>query len=324
MALLRAPAIDPESDDFAQPIYEDPGSDYYQNDELLPPLRVPLKEGHTGFIEDANGWVHLIKNGREQGGASRTDHVKKSVAAPVMTLDEVKAKYEQRMKQWRNSSFCTAMIRFFEQTLLNAQSLKLDHCACVGIGTFTGEHPHCRSEYGPLDQLAALETLLEILRQKHNISSVIIQDPVMNSLDAAFLESRGFTAVEHPEAQNRLTPTSLLYAPSCEWHVVKEAFEIAYPTIFIGSRLEKYMDCIEFEQEEGVDIEEDQWQETQRKVREQERRTFERAYLPFCDTRSSRDVVLYQNGRKETVYWKDIIEELTSGPLKTTGPRTLA
>ena len=75
--------------------------------------------------------------------------------------------------------------------------------------------------------------------------------------------------VEDPEAQNLLTPNSLLYAPGCEWSVLEQMFELAYPAMYIGSELERYLDCI---RREGSEIPED----IQKKLMERERAKFNR------------------------------------------------
>lgn len=57
---------------------------------------------------------------------------------------------------------------------------------------------------------------------------------MFNDLDAAFVRSRGFIVLEDPEAQNKMTPATLLFAIKYDPHIVEDAFEISYPAIMIG------------------------------------------------------------------------------------------
>ena len=98
----------------------------------------------------------------------------------------------------------------------------------------------------------------------------------MSPLDCDFIRSRGFTVVEDPEAQNLATPTSLVYAPGCDWNAIGEIFEIAYPAIYIGPELEDVASCLSFE---GSDLP----KEEQNKVKEKFCLKCERVYRPFVE-----------------------------------------
>lgn len=47
---------------------------------------------------------------------------------------------------------------------------------------------------------------------KHDIANIFVQEPCMIALDKEFLRSRGIVVLERPEADNRVTRSSLLYA----------------------------------------------------------------------------------------------------------------
>lgn len=101
--------------------------------------------------------------------------------------------------------------------------------------------------------------------------------------------------LDNPDAQNNCTPCSLIFAPSCEWRVMEQVFELAHPAIFIGSQLEHYLDHTHF-----CVVEEWSRQEAEKK----EKLKFERVYKPFFQNRLSLDVATEPNGRTERVYWK--------------------
>ena len=103
--------------------------------------------------------------------------------------------------------------------------------------------------------------------------------------------------MEDPEAQNLVTPNSLVYAPGCEWNVTEKVFELAYPAMYIGSKLEHALDCVSFEgleDSEGV----------KEKLMERERVRYNRVYKPFFTTREAREIVIGPDGSTERMYWK--------------------
>lgn len=89
-------------------------------------------------------------------------------------------------------------------------------------------------------QLAAFETILEILRQRFEIEDVVFQDPAMDELDKTFLGERGYTIVQHPEAQNAMTSTTFLYCPCISWEAVWEFLIVDHPALYYGPKLEDF------------------------------------------------------------------------------------
>lgn len=158
MSVIRAGDVDPEGEEYAEPDYDE--VDYYDRVGILPPLRVSLV-GQTGMVKDANGWVHLIRDGKEQGPPSLCEHAQATVP-PGLTLDDVIQAYEKRAAQWKESPHHAELVGFLRRTVLQVRDLKLDSCVCVGIGTFAGEHPYCPGGRS-MDQLAAVETVLDVL-----------------------------------------------------------------------------------------------------------------------------------------------------------------
>lgn len=125
----------------------------------------------------------------------------------------------------------------------------------------------------------------------------------MNSLDRAFVQSKGFTVLDDPEAQNHATPTTLLFAIGYEWSTIEEVFEIAYPAAFIAGDLHDFINCAQNCYADGTPQEErDRVDQEFRKKQEKE---FDRVFKPFCDMCLSQDVPLPGNeGRVQKIYWR--------------------
>ena len=93
----RAGNINPESEEYSEPIYDDEPPIYYRDHKFGPPLR-PIIGEKIEFVKDANGWIHLIKDNQEQGHSSHSETQTSTVSSEV-TMDTIIAKYEERLHQ---------------------------------------------------------------------------------------------------------------------------------------------------------------------------------------------------------------------------------
>ena len=348
--LLRAAAIETNSIEFHNPCYDD---DLYGVIKVPTPLRPTPLLGETVHVLANNGRVHLLKNGKEQGRPYHAS-IPQSIAPPGLTLDDVTLEYENRTAKWRESQACAQLVRFFQTDILERPGFYVDSCVCVGVGSFTGEHPY----YGDnrsMHQLGMLETILDVLREsrpfytpscarnpcvpsskirgeicrydefllgchtgrKSTVSDVFMQDPVMNSLDISFLQSRGYIVLQNPDAQNCASNASLLFAPNCEWYVIQGCFEIAHPTILVFGEVEDYLKYCGDQAPAGASREqlEEVWER-----QKENRAVYERVYEPFSKMCSSRSFVTNSDGWTETVHWRSVCEEKgkTGRKIKTT------
>ena len=64
----------------------------------------------------------------------------------------------------------------------------------------------------------------------------------MNNLDEAFLFSKGFKVLHHPEAFNMMTPATFLFAPRNECFVISSLLEIASPALYLGTELDQFFE----------------------------------------------------------------------------------
>ncbi|MCJ1403914.1 hypothetical protein MMC11_007137 [Xylographa trunciseda] len=144
-------------------------------------------------------------------------------------------RYKTAKQEW--SEFSPALLRkeTFKAALELMNKVKIDQVICTGIGTFSGFHEQnadCNSYY----QLADLEMFMELLDLNDKVN-VFMQDPSFNELDETFLRSRGFKIIKHPEAFNKMTATTFLYAPGNHDDVAYHALRVAEPALFIGNDL---------------------------------------------------------------------------------------
>lgn len=69
----------------------------------------------------------------------------------------------------------------------------------------------------------------------------------MNSLDEELVRSRGFAVLHHPEALSMTTSTTFLYTPGVPWTVIQGILETASPALYLGDRLDTYLDQVRYE-----------------------------------------------------------------------------
>ena len=162
------------------------------------------------------------------------------------TLDKTNERYKILAHNWETSSCRKELVDWLDGNLLKSDLLNVDQCICTGIGSFTGSHdPNYPADCKrPMYQLAAFQTILEMLKRRFDSQEVYFQDPAFNTLDKEFLQSRGYRIVTSPEAYDRMTASTFLYAPCNEWFVVFKAIEVAHPALFIGNDVPEFAEYI--------------------------------------------------------------------------------
>ncbi|KAL8718786.1 MAG: hypothetical protein Q9225_004118 [Loekoesia sp. 1 TL-2023] len=182
----------------------------------------------TYFTRDLiDGRITLTQNGTE------TDRI--SDSANKTSIKEMKQhmyEYEGKPRKWDTLS-PEQIAADFEEISRNFAHTNIKSCICAGLGSFNTS-PRARL------QLAAFETILEILRQRFEIEDIVFQDPAMDKLDKAFLRERGYTVVQHPEAQNAMTSTTFLYCPCISWEAVWEFLIVDHPALYYGPRFQDF------------------------------------------------------------------------------------
>ena len=88
--------------------------------------------------------------------------------------------------------------------------------------------------------------MLRILRERHHIREIFIQDPEFVKNDKLFLQSHGFTVLEHPAACDKMSTSTFLFAPYLGYHVLTQALQVAFPALYIGNAPQAYLENMVF------------------------------------------------------------------------------
>lgn len=138
--------------------------------------RKPKQQEKRRHWVDEKGWTHVTKGIRQDGqrvGEQPWKTAGGCSPAKVpegMTLQDAVDKYKATRRRFEGSACYTDLVKIFEETLLNVQSLEIKSCVCTGLGSFIANpHRDCPTlEAASLYQLAAFETMLELLRKTNS------------------------------------------------------------------------------------------------------------------------------------------------------------
>ncbi|KAL8897637.1 MAG: hypothetical protein Q9207_007109 [Kuettlingeria erythrocarpa] len=191
-------------------------------------LKLTHQDGVEEYMADnvsKNGIGEMKRNMYEYEG-------KPALWGSVMISPEQReANFHALTDSYQRSEDGGKLVRFIEQRVLGATGLVVGSCIVAGLGSFNSS-PRARL------QLVAFETMLEVLRWKFDIEEVMIQDPAMDQLDEEFVQERGYTILQHPEAQNAVDETTFLFCPCIPWVTIWEFLIVGRPCLFYGPRQE--------------------------------------------------------------------------------------
>ena len=178
---------------------------------------------------------------------------------------EITSQLQKYLHHWQAPKQVLTLEKSLSKTFYqNHSNDTLTHCVCIGIGAF--QHGRSWSTNFPsdiepelaswinsaLEQMAFLVTLLQLLRKRHAIQEVYIQDPDYNEVEVSFLQDHlGFTVLETPNAFDKVTASTFLFAPRVHMAVTAEALERAHPALYIGNDIEVDMRYLR-EEGEGI------------------------------------------------------------------------
>lgn len=97
----------------------------------------------------------------------------------ISKLDDAVTMYEEQAEEWKSSSSFERDIltTFLKREILghghpSGLRLEVDTCVGIGLGTFTAKRDGRRD--GPVEQLIAFKTMVEVLRMSHRPRSFLI------------------------------------------------------------------------------------------------------------------------------------------------------
>ncbi|MCJ1401394.1 hypothetical protein MMC11_004607 [Xylographa trunciseda] len=161
------------------------------------------------------------------------------ILQPNFNVSKVQDQYQKSMALFKGTDYYKKLVELFKGCILEKQSPAINRVLCLGIGSYSDVGLY---KLNPYYQLAMVEVMLELLRCKYPIDDkeVYFQHNVYTKVDLEFLASRKFTVIEVPEGYNKITPTTLIYAPMVHWEVSYRALEMQYPTMWVGSNFDNF------------------------------------------------------------------------------------
>ncbi|CZR63137.1 uncharacterized protein PAC_13034 [Phialocephala subalpina] len=197
-------------------------------------------------VEDTDGWTHIIDTPKTKKATPKTpafhggDFEIGGVSYVNRTLEEIKDEFEHFKRAWEERPACHDL-KSKLQDLNNIENIII-----LGLGSLQTSRREGRRTSAT--QLAALQTILEILREADGTTAagdrkdlpVVLQDPQYTEIDKAFLSSLGYKVVDDPEAFKEVTEGSLVYAIHCYGPVYKSISEGPRPRVFIGTDIENF------------------------------------------------------------------------------------
>ncbi len=160
-----------------------------------------------------------------------------------LSLEEVSAEFDRSIKEWEGSTCPQILSRMFAQEQNLFPNVVMTQCVCIALGTFA--RPILLEEdcmYGTSDeanssmrQLVALVKMLEMLKKTHAITDVYFQEPLFNGVEIAFLTHLGYKVLQDPEAKDKITNSTFLFAPHCEHSVATQHLQKCFPAFYVGN-----------------------------------------------------------------------------------------
>ena len=151
-------------------------------------------------------------------------------------LEKISKRFQQHMDALEQPTYHQALQKIFDVD----HGTKLTQCISLGLGSFeevAAERgvPQLTDSNTSLHQLAVLTVMLRILHDRHDIQEVYFQDPAFTQLEKTFLQSLGYTVLEHPAAIERISASTFLFAPFLVYPVAAKALAVAFPALYIGN-----------------------------------------------------------------------------------------
>ncbi|KAI1419187.1 hypothetical protein F5Y12DRAFT_284898 [Xylaria sp. FL1777] len=189
--------------------------------------------------ESQEAWVkvHRRKGRRPRKNPSSTTPVSNTllVSPPSLSLEQVKQDHDRLAGQWKSSPSYGQL-----QELLSGHvagiSCSVTTAICFGLGTFDPPDGAWEQKRKAHIQLAAFLAIVDHLQSKasHRIRCVF-QEPILNSVDKAFITSLGHEVVESPIGFQLVNPETLAFGVHLYRDIYSQVIATHIPAIFVGT-----------------------------------------------------------------------------------------
>lgn len=178
----------------------------------------------------------------QQGSPSTSASAK---TAPEPSLQVVAEEYQRQVERFNASGSAQLLSRLFEEELELFPNNTITRIVCLGLNRITArmtwQGPRERSNYeqstAPFHQFVFMTLLLDLLKKRHNITEVILQDPAFKEVEIAFFESLGFKVLRDPQAYFAVDAETFVYGPRFPRDLIIKFIGMAFPAVFIGENL---------------------------------------------------------------------------------------
>ena len=160
-------------------------------------------------------------------------------------VDVIQKTFRNTVKIWEGIDKVKERKNRFIELLKKSDKPNIDQVICTGIGSFSAYPPdgvECNAYY----QFAEFLDFMEELKSMEKITAdakMFFQDPLFNKIDRDFLATYGIAVIENPEAFNKMSTTTFLYAPNNHDHIFYHSFRVAEPVLLVGNNLAIYGAC---------------------------------------------------------------------------------
>ncbi|KAK5626732.1 hypothetical protein RRF57_002447 [Xylaria bambusicola] len=189
--------------------------------------------------EPQEAWVkvHYRKGRRSQKKPTSTASVLCTLlpSPPSLSLEQVKQDHDRISSQWKSSSSYTRL-----QELLSSHAANVDGnvvtAICFGLGTFDPPDGAWEQKRKAHIQLAAFLSIVEHLQSQasHQIRC-LFQEPILNSVDKAFIESLGHEVVESPAGFQLVDPKTMAFGVHLYRDIYSQVIATHIPAMFVGT-----------------------------------------------------------------------------------------
>ena len=169
-----------------------------------------------------------------------------------LSLSELQEKYQALYHKLRGSDVSYKMYQTFYDKLSLLPDIEMTNCVCLGLGSLTGLEEQRLSvedvekREDSLHQLVVLTMILDtdLLGARHAVRDVWLQDPEFSETDHIFLESLGFTVIQHPKALEKITSNTFVSAPRVHPIIIAMVFITCHPALYIGNCLDRWIEML--------------------------------------------------------------------------------
>ena len=184
-------------------------------------------------------WVKVTSR---KGRRSRT---KPALTAPApctllpspstLSLEQVKQDHDRLASQWKSSpSYGKLQELLSSNTAIVGNSVAT--AICFGLGTFDPPDGAWEQKRKAHIQLAAFLAIVEHLqRQASHKIRCVFQEPILNSVDEAFIESLGHEVIDSPAGFQLVDPKTLAFGVHLYRDIYSQVISTHIPAMFIGT-----------------------------------------------------------------------------------------